>query len=38
MANEQTSGMQLFLAWGFVSVPLAWGVIKTVMAAMMLFR
>jgi hypothetical protein len=38
MVDGQTSGLQLLLAWGFVSVPLAWGVVKTVMAAMMLFH
>ena len=31
MANEQTgtTALQLALAWGFVGIPLAWGVIQT---------
>lgn len=41
MANESdASGMQLklILAWGFVGIPLAWGVIQTIINAMALFR
>lgn len=41
MANEtQDSSMTLkvWLAWGFVGIPLAWGVIQTVANAMKLFQ
>ena len=41
MANEgQVSSMtlKLVLAWGFVGVPLAWGVIQTLANAMKLFQ
>jgi hypothetical protein len=40
MANEQTatSTIQLILAWGFVGIPLAWGVIQTLENAMKLFQ
>jgi hypothetical protein len=41
MANEgQVSSMtlKLFLAWGFVGIPLAWGVIQTLENAMKLFQ
>jgi hypothetical protein len=30
--------LQLVLAWGFVGIPLAWGVIETMMAAAKLFQ
>jgi hypothetical protein len=30
--------LKLVLAWGFVGVPLAWGVIETIINAMALFR
>jgi len=33
-----TSPLHLLLAWGFVGIPLAWGVIETVLNAMKLFR
>ena len=33
-----TSSLQLLLAWGFVGIPLAWGVIETVLNALKLFR
>ena len=33
-----TKPIHLILAWGFVSIPLAWGVIQTVLNAMKLFR
>ena len=36
MAN-QTKWWHLALAWGFVAVPLIWGVIQTVLNAMKLF-
>jgi hypothetical protein len=40
MENEQTatSTIQLILAWGFVGIPLAWGVIQTLENAMKLFQ
>jgi hypothetical protein len=40
MTNDQTgsSTIQLILAWGFVGVPLAWGVLETLQNAMKLFQ
>jgi hypothetical protein len=41
MANESqtgTSTLQLILAWGFVGIPLAWGVIQTLENSMKLFQ
>jgi len=41
MANENQSGsstLQLILAWGFVGIPLAWGVLQTLQNAMKLFQ
>ena len=41
MANAQTgsgNGLKLVLAWGFVGIPLAWGVIETVLNALQLFQ
>jgi len=41
MAVHQRSGTTSFhlaLAWGFVGLPLAWGVIETVMNAVKLFQ
>lgn len=41
MANENQSGsnvIPLILAWGFVGIPLAWGVIQTIENAMKLFQ
>jgi hypothetical protein len=32
------NGLKLVLAWGFVGIPLAWGVIETVINAMKLFQ
>jgi hypothetical protein len=39
-ANTQDSSMtmKLVLAWGFVGIPLAWGVIETITNAMKLFH
>ena len=31
------NGIKLILAWGFVGIPLAWGVIQTVINALKLF-
>jgi hypothetical protein len=41
MANidqNGTSTLQLVLAWGFVGIPLAWGVMQTIGNAMKLFQ
>jgi len=38
-ANQQsTMKLKLILAWGFVGIPLAWGVIQTLANAMRLFQ
>jgi hypothetical protein len=33
-----TTALHLILAWGFVGIPLAWGVIETVRNALTLFQ
>lgn len=41
MANENQSGtttLHLLLAWGWVGIPLAWGVAQTIVNAMKLFQ
>ncbi len=41
MANQNHSGantIQLILAWGFVGIPLTWGVLETLQNAMKLFQ
>jgi hypothetical protein len=40
MANQQngTTALHLALAWGFVGIPLLWGVIQTIANATALFR
>jgi hypothetical protein len=41
MANAQAgsgNGLKLVLAWGFVGIPLAWGVVKTLINALKLFQ
>jgi len=41
MANDNQSGttaLELALAWGWVGIPLAWGVWETVLNAMKLFQ
>ena len=41
MASQTGSGttpIHLLLAWGFVGIPLAWGVIQTVLNALKLFQ
>lgn len=40
MAAKQDTGnaIKLLLAWGFVGIPLAWGVIQTLINAMKLFQ
>jgi hypothetical protein len=38
-ANQNgTTTLQLVLAWGFVGIPLIWGVLQTLDNAMKLFR
>jgi hypothetical protein len=37
-AQPGTSAVQLALAWGFVGIPLAWGVFQTLLNAMKLFQ
>ncbi len=38
-ANQNgTTALQLVLAWGFVGIPLAWGVAETVANALKLFQ
>lgn len=36
-AQETSMGLKLILAWGFVGIPLTWGVIETIINAMKLF-
>ena len=40
MTNNQQSNMnvKVLLAWGFVGIPLLWGVLQTLSNAMNLFR
>jgi hypothetical protein len=42
MASENQNGgtttLQLVLFWGFVGIPLAWGVLETLSNAMKLFQ
>jgi hypothetical protein len=40
MANDQngTTPLQLALAWGFVGIPLIWGVLQTLSNALKLFQ
>ena len=33
-----TTSLRLLLAWGLVGIPLAWGVVETVLNALKLFR
>jgi hypothetical protein len=33
-----SNGLKLVLAWGFVGIPLAWGVIETLFNALKLFQ
>jgi hypothetical protein len=33
-----TTTMHLILAWGFVGIPLAWGVVETLLNALKLFQ
>ena len=36
--NSGTTPLQLALAWGFVGIPLAWGIYGTVINALKLFQ
>ena len=36
--TEETTTLQLVLAWGFVGIPLAWGVYETLLNALKLFQ
>ncbi len=36
--TQRTSSLQLLLAWGFVGIPLAWGVLQTLSNALKLFQ
>jgi len=36
--TQGTTTLHLVLAWGFVGIPLAWGVIETLINAMKLFQ
>jgi hypothetical protein len=36
--DKPTTSLQLALAWGFVGIPLAWGVMQTVLNALKLFQ
>jgi hypothetical protein len=35
---DSSMKLKLFLAWGFVGVPLAWGVLQTLANSMKLFQ
>jgi len=37
ISNDQTTSLQIILAWGFVGLPLAWGVYRTGLSALKLF-
>jgi hypothetical protein len=37
-AHGGTTSLHLILAWGFVGIPLAWGVIETLLNALKLFH
>jgi hypothetical protein len=36
--NNGTTTLQLVLAWGFVGIPLVWGVLSTLLNALKLFQ
>lgn len=39
MATDNSgNGLKLILAWGFVGIPLIWGVLQTLRNALKLFR
>jgi len=37
-APASGNSLKLLLAWGFVGIPLAWGVIETIINALKLFQ
>jgi hypothetical protein len=37
-ASDDGNGLKLILAWGFVGIPLVWGVVQTAINAMKLFQ
>ncbi|HEY5215438.1 MAG TPA: hypothetical protein VIJ17_00940 [Pseudolabrys sp.] len=37
-AQDSSMTLKLLLAWGFVGIPLAWGVMQTIANAMKLFQ
>lgn len=37
-AGSSGNGLKLLLAWGFVGIPLAWGVIQTLVNAVKAFH
>jgi hypothetical protein len=37
-AQETSMGLKLALAWGFVGIPLLWGVVQTIENALKLFQ
>jgi hypothetical protein len=34
----ETTGLHLIFAWGFVGIPLTWGIVQTLINAMKLFQ
>ena len=38
MQKAQNNTLKLILAWGFVGIPLAWGIVRTVTNALKLFQ
>ena len=36
--QNRTTAVQLILAWGFVGIPLVWGILQTIGNAIKLFR
>jgi hypothetical protein len=36
--HKQTTAAQLVMAWGFVGIPLLWGVSQTLLNALQLFQ
>jgi hypothetical protein len=38
MSQSSGNGLKLVLAWGFVGIPLVWGVLQTLQNALKLFQ
>jgi hypothetical protein len=38
MTRTATTPLHLLLAWGFVGIPLAWGIVETLINALNLFQ